>query len=68
MKAVKLIAILFLVYAGIVIAFESLIGYSQPERETTLVITCPSPKPVVPEIIGVSSTEVQAPGRFPSLK
>ncbi len=39
MKAVKLIAILFLVYIGIVIAFESLIGYFQPERETTLVIT-----------------------------
>ncbi len=39
MKAVKLIAILFLVYVGIVIAFESLIGYFQPEGETTLVIT-----------------------------
>ncbi len=39
MKAVKLIAILFLVYVGIVIAFESLIGYFQPADETTLVIT-----------------------------
>ncbi len=39
MKAVKLIAILFLVYVGIVIAFESLIGYFQPAGETTLVIT-----------------------------
>ena len=39
MKAVKLIAISFLVYGGIVIAFESLIGYFQPAGETTLVIT-----------------------------
>ena len=39
MKAVKLIAILFVVYVGIVIAFESLIGYFQPADETTLVIT-----------------------------
>jgi len=31
--------ILFLVYAGIVITFESLIGYFQPAGETTLVIT-----------------------------
>ena len=39
MKAVKLIAIFFLVYVGIVIAFESLLGYFQPAGETTLVIT-----------------------------
>ena len=39
MKAVKLIAILFGVYVGIVIAFESLLGYFQPAGETTLVIT-----------------------------
>ena len=39
MKAVKLIAILFLVYVGIVIAFESLFGYFQPSVGTTLVIT-----------------------------
>ncbi|MCZ6571177.1 MAG: nitroreductase/quinone reductase family protein [Deltaproteobacteria bacterium] len=39
MKAVKRIAILVLVYVGIVIAFESLIGYFQPAGETTLVIT-----------------------------
>ena len=39
MKAVKLIAILLLVYAGIVIAFESLLGYFQPAGPTTLVIT-----------------------------
>jgi len=38
-KAVKRIAILVLVYVGIVIAFESLIGYFQPGRETMLVIT-----------------------------
>ena len=39
MKAVKRSAILVLVYVGIVIAFESLIGYFQPAGETTLVIT-----------------------------
>lgn len=39
MKVVKLIAILLLVYVGIVTAFESLIGYFQPAGSTTLVIT-----------------------------
>ncbi len=39
MKAVKIIAISFLVYVGIVITFESLIGFFQPAGETTLVIT-----------------------------
>ena len=39
MRAVKLIVILFLVYAGIVIAFESLIGYFQPGGGTMLVIS-----------------------------
>ncbi len=39
MKAVKIIAIVFLVYGGIVIAFESLLGYFQPTAGSTLVIT-----------------------------
>lgn len=39
MKAVKIIAILVLVYAGIVVAFESLLGYYQPQGQSTLVIT-----------------------------
>ena len=39
MKAAKLIAILLLVYVGIVVAFESLLGYFQPAGQTTLVIT-----------------------------
>lgn len=39
MKAIKIVLILFLVYAGIVIAFESLLGYYQPAGEATLVIT-----------------------------
>ncbi|MFQ5998923.1 MAG: nitroreductase/quinone reductase family protein [Candidatus Bathyarchaeia archaeon] len=39
MKAVKLIAILFLVYIGIIVAFESLLGYFQPAGQGTLVIT-----------------------------
>ncbi len=38
MKAVMRIAVVFLVYVGIVIAFESLLGYFQPAGETTLVI------------------------------
>ena len=39
MKAVKIIAILVLVYVGIVVTFESLLGYFQPQGETTLVLT-----------------------------
>lgn len=39
MKFVKIVAIGCLIYVGIVIAFESLIGYFQPAGQTTLVIT-----------------------------
>jgi len=39
MKVVKIAVILFLVYAGIVTAFESLIGFMQPTPNSTLVIT-----------------------------
>ena len=39
MKAVKIIAVLLVVYVGIVVTFESLIGYFQPANENTLVIT-----------------------------
>ncbi len=39
MKAVKLIATLFLVYVGIIVAFESLLGFFQPTGQSTLVIT-----------------------------
>ena len=39
MKAVKIISILFFVYVGIVIVFESLLGYFQPADQSTLVIT-----------------------------
>ena len=38
MKVIKPIAILLLVYIGIVVAFESLLGYFQPAGQTTLVI------------------------------
>jgi hypothetical protein len=38
-KALKILLILVLVYVGIVIVFESLIGYFQPAGEGTLVIT-----------------------------
>ncbi len=39
MKAVKMIAIMLLVYMGIVAAFESLLGYFQPTSQSTLIIT-----------------------------
>jgi len=39
MKAIKIIAILLTVYVGIVVTFESLLGYFQPVSERTLVIT-----------------------------
>lgn len=39
MKALKILGIALLVYVGIVVAFESLIGYFQPAGEGTLVIT-----------------------------
>jgi hypothetical protein len=39
MKALKIVAILAVVYVGIVAAFESAIGYLQPAGGTTLVIT-----------------------------
>ena len=39
MKAVKIAVIVLLVYAGIVTAFESMIGFMQPTPDSTLVIT-----------------------------
>lgn len=39
MKILKILAVVLLVYVGIVVAFESLIGYFQPASEATLVIT-----------------------------
>ena len=39
MKALKILAIVVLVYVGIVVSFESLIGYLQPAAGSTLVIT-----------------------------
>ena len=39
MKVAKLIAILFLVYVGIVVVFESLLGYFQPANPSSIVIT-----------------------------
>ena len=39
MKALKIVAIVVLAYVGIVVAFESLIGYFQPADGSTLVIT-----------------------------
>ena len=39
MKPLKIAAIVILVYVGIVVAFESMIGFFQPAGGTTLVIT-----------------------------
>jgi hypothetical protein len=39
MKAVKWIVIALVVYVGIVVVFESLIGVLQPEADSTIVIT-----------------------------
>ena len=39
MKAVKIAAIVALVYVGIVTAFESMVGWMQPTPDSTLVIT-----------------------------
>ena len=38
MRALKIVAIVLAIYAGIVIIFESLLGYFQPANEATLVI------------------------------
>jgi hypothetical protein len=38
-KFVKIIAIVLVAYVGVVVAFESLIGYFQPAGQSTLVIT-----------------------------
>jgi hypothetical protein len=38
-NALKIILILLAIYVGIVVAFESLLGYFQPAGQTTLVIT-----------------------------
>ncbi|MCL4686536.1 nitroreductase family deazaflavin-dependent oxidoreductase [Myxococcota bacterium] len=39
MKALKVLLIFALVYVGIVVVFESLLGYLQPANESTVVIT-----------------------------
>jgi hypothetical protein len=39
MKCLKIVAIVALIYVGIVAAFESLIGYFQPTAGSTLLIT-----------------------------
>lgn len=39
MLFLKIVAIVFLVYVGVVVAFESLLGYFQPQSGQTMVIT-----------------------------
>ena len=38
-KSLKIFGIVLLVYIGLVVVFESLLGYFQPENQATLVIT-----------------------------
>jgi hypothetical protein len=39
MRLLKIIAIVFVAYVGVIVAFESLIGFFQPRAGSTLVIT-----------------------------
>jgi hypothetical protein len=39
MKGIKIVAIVLVVYVGIVAAFESFLGYFQPSNQSTIVIT-----------------------------
>lgn len=39
MKVVKVLAVLVLIYVGLVAAFEIWLGYAQPENQNTLIIT-----------------------------
>ena len=39
MKILKIVALVVVIYLGIVVAFESLVGYFQPTAGSTLVIT-----------------------------
>ena len=39
MKALKIVGIIFLIYVGVVVAFESLLGYYQPSNDGTIVLT-----------------------------
>ena len=39
MRAVKIVSISILVYVGIVVTFESLLGFFKPEAQSTLIIT-----------------------------
>lgn len=39
MRILKIVAVVLLVYAGIVAAFESFLGFAQPQSEATIVIT-----------------------------
>ena len=53
MKALKIVAILLVIYVAIVAIFESLIGYYQPENQSTQVLVTTSPD-------GVSNPRVVA--------
>ena len=39
MKLLKILLVTALIYVGIVVLFESLLGYTQPQNDGTLVIT-----------------------------
>jgi hypothetical protein len=43
MKAVKILGVVVVLYVGLVVAFESLLGYAQPGRERSVVIVTVDP-------------------------
>ena len=47
MKAVKILVGAFVIYAGLVVAFESLLGYFQPAGESTLAVYTCMTEPVI---------------------
>lgn len=44
MKILKILAIVLVAYVGVVVLFESLLGYFQPESERTIVIATQDPE------------------------
>ncbi len=68
MKAAKVIGILLGIYVAIVVVFESLLGYYQPQNESTLVLTTfegSEPKPRVLTQIDIEGQPYVAVNHWP---
>ena len=59
MRILKIIVVFALVYVGVVVVFESFIGFLQPANESTLVITTFEP------VSGAEHARVDAEHRLP---